>query len=89
MAPEETKEGGPWYPDWEHARPLGGIILTLVAIMAWLIFILLYALFWSGNYDFFQDIIVTIVTLGITAVVIGLGWVVWGFRHVKRWTQSS
>ena len=89
MAPDETKEGGPWYPDWEHARPLGGIVLTLVAVIAWLVFILLFALYWSSDYNLFHDIIVTVVTLGITAVVIGLGWVIWGFRHVKRWTSQA
>jgi hypothetical protein len=85
MAPEETKEGGPMYPDWEHSRPLGGIVVTMLAIIAWLVFILLYALYWSTNYDLFQNIVVVIVTLGITGLVIGLGWVIWGFRHVKQW----
>jgi hypothetical protein len=89
MAPDEMKESGPWYPDWEHARPLGGIILTMVAIIVWLVFILLYALYWSGSYNLFQNIVVTVVTLGITAVVIGLGWVIWGFRHVRQWKKPE
>jgi hypothetical protein len=89
MAPDETKEGGPWYPDWEHTRPIGGIVLTMVAILVWLVFILFYALYWSGSYDLFQNIVVTIVTLGITAVVIAIGWVVWGFRHVKQWKKPA
>jgi len=89
MAPDETNEGSPWYPDWEHARPVGGIVLTMVAIIAWLVFILVYALYWSTGYDFFQNIVVTVVTLGITALVIGLGWVVWGFRHVKQWSKPE
>jgi hypothetical protein len=85
MASDETKGGGPWYPDWEHARPLGGIVLTLLAVIAWLVFILLYALFWSNSFNLFQNIVVVVVTLGITCVVIALGWVIWGFGHVKRW----
>jgi len=89
MAPDEMKEGGPWYPDWDHTRPLGGIILTMVAVIAWLVFILFYALFWSGNYNLFQNIVVTVVTLGITGVVIALGWVIWGFRHVRRWKKPD
>ena len=87
MTSNETKEGGPWYPDWEHARPLAGIVLTMVAIIAWLVFILLYALFWSNGFTLFQNVVVTVVSLGITAMVIGLGWVVWGFRHVKQWER--
>jgi len=85
MERDETRDRGPRYSDWEHTRPVGGIVLTLVAVIAWLVFILLYALFWSGNYNLFQNIVVTVVTLGITAVVIALGWVIWGFRNVKHW----
>jgi len=72
-------------PDWEHTRPLGGIVLTMLAIIAWLVFILLFALYWSTEFDLFQNIVVVIVSLGITALVIGLGWVIWGVRHVKNW----
>lgn len=89
MASEEKKGGSPEYPDWEHTRPIGGVILTLVAVIAWLVFILLYALFWSSGYDLFQNIVVTLVTLGITGVVIALGWVVWGARHVRQWMRPG
>jgi hypothetical protein len=89
MASDETKGGGPWYPDWEHARPVGGIVLTMVAIIVWLVFILFYALYWSGSYNLFQNIVVTVVTLGITGVVIGLGWVIWGFAHVRQWKKPE
>ena len=88
MASVEANEGS-MYPDWEHTRPLGGIVVTMVAIIAWLVFILLYSLYWSTNFDLFQNIVVVIVTLGITGLVIGLGWVVWGFRHVKNWGPRS
>ncbi len=88
MSDEETK-GGPWYPDWEHAKPVGGIVLTMLAIIAWLVFILVYALYWSGGFDLFQNIVVFIVTLGITGLVIGIGWTVWGFRHVKQWKKPD
>lgn len=89
MAPDEMKEGGPWYPDWEHTRPLGGIVLTMLAVIAWLVFILLFALYWSSGFTLFQNIVVTVVTLVITAMVIGLGWVIWGFRHVKQWKKPE
>lgn len=91
MAPmfsEDSKDDGPKYPDWEHTRPIGGIVLTLLAMIAWLLFILFYALFWSSGYTLFQNIVVVIVTLGITGVAIGLAWVVWGSRNVKNWTGT-
>ncbi|HYB76266.1 MAG TPA: hypothetical protein VEC08_04845 [Nitrososphaerales archaeon] len=89
MASHEMEEGGRKYPDWEHTRPIGGIVLSLLAVMAWLLFILFFALYWSSSYSLFQNIVVVIVTLGITGVVIGLGWVVWGVRHVKNWMGTK
>ena len=88
MTSEDVRQGSPW-SDWEHSRPLGGIVLTMLAIIAWLVFILLFALYWSGGFDLFQDIVVVIVSLGITGLVIGLGWIVWGFRHMKNWKKPS
>jgi hypothetical protein len=87
MSSVEGKEEGRMYPDWEHAKPMGGIVLTMLAVIAWLVFILVYALYWSAGYSLFQNIVVTVVTLMITGMVIGLGWVVWGFRHVKQWNR--
>jgi hypothetical protein len=88
MTQDETKEGGPWYPDWEHSRPVGGIVLTMLATIAWLVFIIIFALYWSADYTLFQDIVVTVATLVIAALVIGVGWVVWGFRHMRRWKPA-
>jgi len=89
MASNEMKEGAPKYQDWEHTRPIGGVVLTLLAVIVWLVFILVYSLYWSTNYSLFQNIVVVIVTLGITGVVIGLGWVVWGSRNVKNWMGTK
>ncbi len=70
--------------DWEHNRPLLPIVVSILALVAWLIFILLYALFWSNGFSLFQNVIVTVVSLIITGLLIGLGWVVWGLRFSRR-----
>lgn len=70
-------------PQWHHG-PIAPIVLTFTAVLAWLIFILLYALFWSKGYSLFQNVIVTVVTLAIVGLLIGLMWVVWGTRHAGR-----
>ena len=88
MSPDERKEESPWM-DWEHSRPLGPIVVTFVSVIAWLVFILLYALYWSSGYSAFQNAIVTIVTLVIMGLVIGLTWTVWGMRYAKRWTKHE
>ena len=60
--------------------PIKQIVGSIVGVIAWAVFILLYALFWSGRFSIFQDIIVTIVSLLITGLLIALMWVVWGAR---------
>lgn len=44
------------------------------------VFLLLFALCWSSGLSLFQDIVVGIVSLGITALVVGLGWVICGMK---------
>ena len=66
--------------------PLGQIVASMLGIVAWAVFILLYALFWSKGYSLFQDVIVTVASLLIVGLLIGVMWVVWG---AKRGWQSS
>jgi hypothetical protein len=54
--------------------PNAPIIGSILGVMGWLVFILLYALFWSKGFSLFQNIIVTIVSLAIDALLIGLVW---------------
>jgi chromate transport protein ChrA len=88
MARDEMGKGNPW-TEWEHYRPLGAIIATFLAVIAWLVFILLFALYWSSSYSAFQDAIVTIVTLVIMGLFIGLVWTVWGMRRFRNWKKSD
>jgi hypothetical protein len=69
--------------DWKEHMPLAPIIVTFLAIAVWLVFILLYALYWSTGFSWFQNIIVTIVSLLLVGLVIGLMWMVWGMRYAK------
>jgi hypothetical protein len=76
-------------PDWnDHSTkerngrsfgppPFEAIIGTILTIVAWLAFILLYALLWSKGYDLFQDFIVTIGSFLIMGLAIGLVWLAW------------
>jgi hypothetical protein len=88
MSLDEWRGGSPW-ANWEHYRPLGPIIATFLVVIGWLVFILLYALYWSSGYSTFQNVIVTLVTLVIMGLAIGLGWTVWGIRHAKRWMKHE
>jgi hypothetical protein len=88
MSTDELKVESPW-TDWEHYRPLGAIVATFLAVIGWLVFILLYALFWSNGFTTFQNVIVTLVTLIMMGLIIGLGWTVWGMRRAKRWMKPE
>ncbi|MDA4130906.1 MAG: hypothetical protein OK457_09060 [Thaumarchaeota archaeon] len=64
-------------PTTKYEGPMGPIIGSILGVIAWLVFILLYALFWSKGFDLFQNIIVTIVSLAIAGLAIGLMWLIW------------
>ena len=59
-----------------YEGPTAPIVGSIIAIMAWLVFIALYALFWSTGFTLFQNVIVTIVSLMIAGLGIGSIWLV-------------
>ena len=68
--------------------PVGPIIVTFVAIALWLTFILFYALFWSAGFNWFQNIIVTIVSIVLVGLVLGAAWMIWGMKYAKVMEES-
>ena len=70
-----------------HWMPIGPIVGSIVGVIAWGVFILAYALFWSSHYNYFQDIIVTLVSLLVVGLLIALMWVLWGLKRgwPSRW----
>jgi len=79
---EDPEEG--WSPyDWRRHMPFAPIVLSFLAVVVWLVFILLFALYWSTGFSLFQDVVVTIVSLILVGVLVGLMWVVWGMRFAK------
>ena len=64
-------------PATKYEGPMAPIIGFILGVIAWLVFILLYALDWSKGFDLFQNIIVTVVSLAITGLLIGLLWLIW------------
>ena len=52
---------------------IGSILITV----GWLVFILLYALYWSQGFGLFQNLIVTIVSLATTGLLTGAVWMIW------------
>jgi len=67
-----------------HGTPFTLIVVSILGVIAWAVFILLYTLFWSGRYGLLQNLVVAVTTLLIAALLIGLMWVVWGMRYGWR-----
>ena len=61
----------------KYEGPISPVILSIIGIIAWLVFILIFALYWSSGYSFFQNVIVTIVSFLIAGLLIGLMWMPW------------
>jgi hypothetical protein len=61
----------------KYEGPIAPVLLSILGIVAWLVFILFFALFWSNGFSLFQNAIVTIVSFLISGLLIGLIWMPW------------
>jgi hypothetical protein len=74
--PMETRKSG----------PIGLVVASMVGFLVWLVFILVFALYWSEAFNLFQNIVVFIVSLCITGLLIGLMWIIWGRDRIQMWS---
>lgn len=65
--------------------PMAPVVVSILAVLAWAVFILLWALIWSVNYSLFQNIVVAIVSLIITGLLVGLMWILLTPRRAWHW----
>ncbi len=70
----------------QKSGPVGLIVASMLGILLWLIFILVYAFYWSGGFSLFQNVVVFIVSLCITGLLIGLMWIVLGPKRYRSWS---
>jgi hypothetical protein len=73
--------------EMRKSSPIGLIVASMVGFLVWLVFILLFALYWSEGFNLFQNIVVFIVSLCITGLLIGLMWIVWGRDKIRMWSE--
>ena len=84
----QVEDQSSWGAAKRHSSPFVPIVVSVVGALVWLFFILFFALFWSKGYNLFQDLVVFFATLFITAIVIGLMWLIWG-RHQWHWWSNQ
>lgn len=58
-----------------------GAIASLVGILLWAVFLTAFALWWSLGLTLFQNLVVLVASLDVTAVAIGIMWMGYGMRH--------
>ena len=81
-------EGENWGLAKRHPSPFLPIVVSIVAALVWLVFILFYALFWSGSYGLFQDFVVFFATLFVLVLAVGLMWLIWSRNQWHWWTRN-
>jgi heme/copper-type cytochrome/quinol oxidase subunit 4 len=77
-----------WIRTRNHSSPFILIIVSALGVLAWLVYILLFALYWSKGYNLFQDMVIFIATLCITGVIVGLMWLIWGRNQWHWWSDG-
>jgi len=60
------------------------VAASIVTGAGWLIFVLLYAGFWSAGYTLFQSVIIFLISLIVLVGILGVMWAPWGMRFA-RW----
>jgi hypothetical protein len=65
----------------KEANPFIPIVVTILTMICWAIFMLLYALLWSTDFSLFQNIVIILLSLVVVGGVIALMWVGWAFRR--------
>ena len=71
----------------QRSNPFGLVIASMIGFLVWLVFILLFALYWSEGFNLFQNAIVFIVSLCITGLIIGMMWIIWGRDRMQMWSK--
>jgi hypothetical protein len=66
---------------------MGLIVASMLGVTVWLVFIPLYALYWSGGFTLFQNVVVLIVSVCITVLLIGMMWIILGPEKYRTWGQ--
>ncbi len=68
------------YPGWARRGMRWRTTLTILLGTAWLVFILLYAAFWSGGLSLFQNIVIFFASIVVVLGCLAAIWASWGMR---------
>lgn len=64
-------------------------VASIILFTGWLVFILLFAAFWAGDFTLFQNIVIFFASLIVAFGAMGAIWAAWGMRFAgadwERW----
>ena len=61
--------------------PIGRIALSILGGIVWLVFFLLFTIYWSVDFSTFQSLVISVVSFLIVGALIGLMWVLSGYKN--------
>lgn len=76
---------------WVHERPPGlapRVAVTIVAILGWLVFVILWLFFWAGNYNGYQNLAIFLVSVLVLAAILAPMWVFWGMEQGYKYRMG-
>lgn len=56
-------------------------LASIAVFLAWVIFITLFALWWSPRLDLFQNIVILLASIVGAFLIVGMIWMAYGMRH--------
>jgi len=71
----------------KQLKPLVPTVVSILALIVWVMFLLWFIVFLSPDFNLFQNIVITLGSLLLVGLVVGLMWVIWGFT-TGSWSSS-
>jgi hypothetical protein len=65
------------------------VVVSIVGLVAWISFTLLYVGFWAPHFSLFQSVVVVLVSLVVLAGVLAISWITFGLGFAHRWSDWS
>jgi hypothetical protein len=72
----------------KESKPIIPMIISILVVIGWLVFFVYYTFIWSTPFTFFQNLVITFISLLIAGGIAGLSWVTWGFWVGEEWFKS-
>jgi len=65
------------------------ISLSIISVVGWLIFLIMWLFFYATNYNVYQNIAIFIVSILAFGGIMGATWAPWGIKHGHKFEKKS